>query len=142
MSCIHYKFKSSKDYDTLTFDGLHISLADLKKAIMQHKKMTKTGSLDFDLQIVNAQTREVYKEADELIPKNTSVVVARIPVGRTSKPWDPSQGKKDGPAQGSSLQAKGVRNLTLLSLNTFLCVQGRRYLKEISHCWPVEYMQL
>ena len=58
MSCIHYKFKSSKDYDTLTFDGLHISLADLKKAIMQHKKLVKTGAIDFDLQIVNAQTRE------------------------------------------------------------------------------------
>ena len=58
MACIHYKFKSSKDYDTLMFDGLHISLADLKKSIMQNKKLVKTGSLDFDLQIVNAQTRE------------------------------------------------------------------------------------
>ncbi|ELU15719.1 hypothetical protein CAPTEDRAFT_175258 [Capitella teleta] len=85
MSCIHYKFKSSKDYDTLTFDGMHISLADLKKSILQNKRLTKSGSLDFDLQIVNAQTREVYNEAEELIPKNTSVVVARIPVGRPSK---------------------------------------------------------
>lgn len=43
------------DYDTLTFDGLHISLADLKKAIIQ-KKMGKNN--DFDLQVTNAQTKE------------------------------------------------------------------------------------
>lgn len=56
MSCIHYKFKSSRDYDTLTFDGLHISLGDLKKAIILHKKLGKI--VDFDLQITNAQTKE------------------------------------------------------------------------------------
>ena len=56
MSCIHYKFKSSMDYDTLTFDGLHISLADLKKAIIDHKKLGKSG--DFHLQITDAQTKQ------------------------------------------------------------------------------------
>ena len=55
-SCIHYKFKSSLDYDTLNFDGLNISLGELKKAITQQKKLLK--STDFDLQITNAQTKE------------------------------------------------------------------------------------
>lgn len=55
MSCIHYKFKSSLDYDSVTFDGLHISLGDLKKAIIQHKKLGKNA--EFDLQITNAQTK-------------------------------------------------------------------------------------
>lgn len=53
---VHYKFKSSLDYDTITFDGLHISVADLKKSIIQQKKLGK--SVDFDLQITNAQTKE------------------------------------------------------------------------------------
>ena len=44
------------DYDTLTFDGLHISLADLKKAIIQQKNLGKNN--DFDLQVTNAQTKE------------------------------------------------------------------------------------
>lgn len=53
---VHYKFKSSLDYDTISFDGLHISVADLKKEIIQKKKIGKTQ--DFDLQITNAQTKE------------------------------------------------------------------------------------
>ena len=55
MSSVHYKFKSSNDYATVTFDGLHISLADLKKAIMTQKKITRAM---FDLQVTNAQTGE------------------------------------------------------------------------------------
>lgn len=53
---VHYKFKSALDFDTITFDGLHISVGDLKKAIMQQKRLGKTA--EFDLQITNAQTKE------------------------------------------------------------------------------------
>lgn len=78
MSSVHYKFKSSNDYNTVTFDGLHISLADLKKAIMTQKKITRAM---FDLQVTNAQTGEEYSSAGALIPKNASVVIVRIPLG-------------------------------------------------------------
>lgn len=84
---VHYKFKSSLDYDTVTFDGLHISVGDLKKAIIQQKKIGRSS--DFDLQITNAQTKEVYKDDDTLIPKNSSVIVARIPIpGANKKTWE------------------------------------------------------
>lgn len=53
---IHYKFKSAIDYDTITFDGLHISVSDLKKAIVHQKKLGR--ATDFDLTITNAQTNE------------------------------------------------------------------------------------
>lgn len=53
---VHYKFKCSLDFDTISFDGLHISVADLKKEIINKKKLGKTQ--DFDLQITNAQTKE------------------------------------------------------------------------------------
>lgn len=53
---VHYKFKSALEYDTVTFDGLHISIADLKAAIIQQKRIGKTS--DFDLQVTNAQTKE------------------------------------------------------------------------------------
>lgn len=56
MMSVHYKFKSSLDFDTISFDGLHISVADLKKEIINKKKLGKTQ--DFDLQITNAQTKE------------------------------------------------------------------------------------
>lgn len=84
---IHYKFKSSLEFDTVTFDGLHISVKDLKKEILQQKKIGK--STDFDLQITNAQTKEVYTDENELISKNTSLIVARVPIANPSKKqWD------------------------------------------------------
>lgn len=53
---VHYKFKSAISYDTITFDGLHISVRDLKKAILHQKQIGK--NTDFDLQVTNAQTNE------------------------------------------------------------------------------------
>lgn len=55
MSCVHYKFSSKLNYDTVTFDGLHISLSDLKRQIMGREKLK---AADCDLQITNAQTKE------------------------------------------------------------------------------------
>ncbi|XP_063698661.1 E3 ubiquitin-protein ligase RBBP6 isoform X2 [Culicoides brevitarsis] len=75
---VHYKFKSALDFDTITFDGLHINVADLKKAIIHQKRLGK--NVDFDLQITNAQTKEEYNEDTALIPKNTSLIIARIPL--------------------------------------------------------------
>lgn len=105
---IHYKFKSAIDYDTITFDGLHISVSDLKKSIVQQKRLGK--ATDFDLMITNAQTNEgetlflvgvvfgfnwnnvfflhfpVYTDESALIPKNTSLIVACVPIaGATNK---------------------------------------------------------
>lgn len=52
---VHYKFKSEKVYDTVSFDGVHISVADLKKAILHQKRLSKC---DFGLLFKNAQTEE------------------------------------------------------------------------------------
>lgn len=53
---VHYKFKAALDFSTVTFDGIHISVAELKKAIIDQKRLGKNA--DFDLQIINAQTKE------------------------------------------------------------------------------------
>lgn len=53
---VHYKFKSAREFDTVTFDGLHISVRDLKKGILHQKRIGK--NTDFDLQVTNAQTKE------------------------------------------------------------------------------------
>ncbi|XP_056677020.1 E3 ubiquitin-protein ligase RBBP6-like [Monodelphis domestica] len=78
MSCVHYKFFSELSYDTVIFDGLHISLSDLKKQIMKKEKLKATNC---DLQISNAETKEEYSDDNALIHKNLSVIVRRIPVG-------------------------------------------------------------
>jgi len=74
---VHYKFKAALEFSTITFDGIHISVADLKSAIIDQKKLAKNA--DSDLQITNAQTEEIYDDEATLIPKNTSVIVARVP---------------------------------------------------------------
>ncbi|CAL8305398.1 unnamed protein product [Merluccius merluccius] len=89
MAHVHYKFSSKLKYDTMVFDGLHITLRDLKRQIMDREKL-RAG--DCDLQITNAQTKEEYKDDEDLISKNSSVIVRRIPMvgvkssgGKTSK---------------------------------------------------------
>jgi len=57
MSSVHYKFKSNNEFKTLTFDGVSISIADLRKEIIQKSKMGKLKD-DFHLQITNPQTGE------------------------------------------------------------------------------------
>lgn len=78
MSCVHYKFSSKLDYNTVTFDGLHITLSELKKQIMARERLKAT---DCDLQITNAQTREEYTDDEAHIPKHSSVIVRRTPIG-------------------------------------------------------------
>ncbi|XP_077970078.1 uncharacterized protein LOC120331661 [Styela clava] len=78
MSAIHYKFSSSNDYKNVTFDGINISLQDCKKAIMLKEKLKMT---EVDLLITNAQSLQDYKDESALIPKNTALLVRRIPLG-------------------------------------------------------------
>ena len=61
MSCIHYKFHSKLDYNTFTFEGLYLTLKELKKKIMGRESLKATTC---DLQITNAQTREGKLSAD------------------------------------------------------------------------------
>ncbi|KAJ3089034.1 E3 ubiquitin-protein ligase rbbp6 [Quaeritorhiza haematococci] len=77
MSVVYYKFKSAKDYDTATFDGLGISVFDLKREIMTAKKLGK--GTDFDLVVANAQTNEAYNDDMYVIPRNTQILVSRTP---------------------------------------------------------------
>lgn len=55
MTHVHYKFSSKLSYDTVVFDGPHITLRDLKRQIM-HREKLRAG--DCDLQITNAQTKQ------------------------------------------------------------------------------------
>jgi len=52
---VHYKFKNNVDYDTVTFDGVHISVGDLKKAIVQQKKLTRA---ECDYEITDAESNK------------------------------------------------------------------------------------
>lgn len=76
-SAVHFRFKSARDFDTVTFDGDFISIADLKVGIVEVKKLNYGEG--FDLDISDAQTSDDYADEAYLLPKNTSVVVRRVP---------------------------------------------------------------
>ncbi|XP_051489349.1 E3 ubiquitin-protein ligase RBBP6-like [Apus apus] len=86
MSHVYYKFFSKLNYAAVTFSGLHISLHDLKSRIMGQEKLKVTSCA---LQVTNAQSREEYTDDNTLIPKNSSVIVRRIPprVLSANKPY-------------------------------------------------------
>ena len=72
-----YKFKSSNDTFSVKFDGPHIPLIELREKIVAEQKIVKGKDL-FVLELSNAQTGEVYEE-NALIPRNTAVLVKRVP---------------------------------------------------------------
>ncbi|KAL2895731.1 E3 ubiquitin ligase PQT3-like [Bienertia sinuspersici] len=80
---VYYKFKSAKDYDSIPIDGHFISVANLKERIFESKHLGR--GTDFDLVVTNAQTNEEYLDEAMLIPKNTSVLIRRVP-GRPRMP--------------------------------------------------------
>lgn len=118
---VYFKFNSELNYSHVDFDGLHISVTDLKKSILHQKRLGK--SADFDLlvsafqescrcsflfslrllsfhQISNAQTKEEYKDEHGLIPKNTSLIVARIPISnQNKKSWEIAQNATERASQ-------------------------------------------
>ncbi|XP_051052009.1 E3 ubiquitin-protein ligase RBBP6-like [Phodopus roborovskii] len=142
MSCVHYKFSSKLHYDIVTFDGLYISLCDLKKKIMRREKLKATLS---DLQISNAQTKEDYPEDNALIPKNSSVIVRRIPaagVKSTSRTYVKSRSERgmgttkaidDSPASTSLAQLTRTANLAEANaaeedkIQAMMAQSGHRY---------------
>lgn len=80
---VYFKFKSAKDYDSISIEGHFISVGNLKEKVVEKKNLAR-GS-DFDLVISNAETNEEYNDEATLVPKNTSVLVRRVP-GRPRKP--------------------------------------------------------
>ncbi|CAO0793778.1 unnamed protein product [Mucor circinelloides] len=85
MSVIYYKLRSAKDsdYDVFTFDGPGATVFDLKREIIRAKKFGK--GTEFDIAVYNAQTDEEYKDDVFVVPRNTSVIVRRLPAARPGK---------------------------------------------------------
>ncbi|KAJ3362930.1 hypothetical protein GGF32_005070 [Allomyces javanicus] len=82
MSFIHFKFRSAKAHDSLVVDGMGMSAFDLKREIVRFKKLKGE---DFDLILSNAETGEEYRDDLAIVPRNSSIVVRRIPVPDAKK---------------------------------------------------------
>ena len=81
---VRYKFKNDKDYSTMHLDdGFHISVKDLKKSIVQEKRLGRIT--DFDLLVTNSANDRVFDKDEELISKNMTLVIARHPLDQGQK---------------------------------------------------------
>ncbi|MED6149540.1 hypothetical protein PIB30_063508 [Stylosanthes scabra] len=89
---VYYKFKSAKDYHSIPMDAPFISVGTLKEKIFESKHLGR--GTDFDLVVSNAQTNEEYLDEAMLIPKNTSVLIRRVP-GQPRLPIVAEPEKKD-----------------------------------------------
>uniref|UniRef100_A0AAY4CJT1 RBBP6 n=1 Tax=Denticeps clupeoides TaxID=299321 RepID=A0AAY4CJT1_9TELE len=103
MFSVHYKFFSKLDHNMVLFNAHHIMMSDLKRQIMRQENINATRS---DLQISNAETNEEYTDDDALIPKNSSVIIRRIPAKGVKSPKQRflSSSDRSAPSSGS-LQA-------------------------------------
>ena len=57
-STVHYKFKSQKDYDSIEFDGMFISVGDLKRQIVDKRGLGRDQAMTLALQDASAASRE------------------------------------------------------------------------------------
>uniref|UniRef100_A0A7E4V5K8 E3 ubiquitin-protein ligase RBBP6 n=1 Tax=Panagrellus redivivus TaxID=6233 RepID=A0A7E4V5K8_PANRE len=74
-SSVHYRFGNNSEFKTLSFDGIHIAVDELKKSVAAQEGI----NLEYvDFTLTNANTKRVY-EGSNIIPRNSCVVVARVP---------------------------------------------------------------
>lgn len=66
------------DEGRVTFDGNGLLLWELKDEIYRQQKLSKTG--DFDIVIINSQSNEEYTDEHQMIPRNTNVLIKRVPL--------------------------------------------------------------
>eukprot|EP00252_Welwitschia_mirabilis_P016864 TRINITY_DN3751_c0_g1_i1.p1 TRINITY_DN3751_c0_g1~~TRINITY_DN3751_c0_g1_i1.p1 ORF type:complete len:116 (-),score=13.46 TRINITY_DN3751_c0_g1_i1:308-655(-) len=74
---VHFKFRSAAEFDRVEFGEPFISVRDLKRKIAEQKRLSNCQ--DFDLLITHAQTGEQYNDENALVPKDTTVIIKRVP---------------------------------------------------------------
>lgn len=103
-SCIYYRFKSYKDFSTITFEGGGLSLWELKYEIVSQRKM---NSKDFDLLFYDEETNEQLVDEYIQIPRNSHIIVQRIPSWMSKTGFTLKERKTD--TQASSTVKRSFR---------------------------------
>lgn len=76
-STINYRFRSYREYSTITFEGASLPLWELKYEIITQRKM---NSKDFDLLFFDAETSEPITDEYGPVPRNSNIIIHRIPL--------------------------------------------------------------
>lgn len=92
VSVINYKFRSMKNFSTITIEGSGIPLWELKYEIITQRKMQ---SKDFDLLFYESHTNEKIIDEYHLIERNSHIVVERIPLWMSGSGYNVRDKKKE-----------------------------------------------
>ncbi|KAI3946979.1 hypothetical protein MKW98_003542 [Papaver atlanticum] len=124
---VYVKFKSAKDFFSVPVTSAYTSVSELK-SLIRHSKKYGHGK-DYDITITNPLTNEDYSE-DELILKNSSVLVRRIPgvpppsiVIKSKK--EEEEEEKDKMEAQKALEAQEERSNSKLNNETVLTSQSQ-----------------
>ena len=76
MPLIYFKSVYSKYYDQIKLKEESISIFELKKLIIEKCKFVK--QFNFDLEVFNQETGQIYSNQNELVAKDTRLMIKRI----------------------------------------------------------------
>ena len=80
---VRFKFKNDLEFTPIPCDGFHISVVDLKRAIVRMKRLGRVT--DFDLDVINQQDNKPFESDQSLIPKNSTLIIVRRPLPPNSQ---------------------------------------------------------
>ncbi len=84
---VRFKFKNDIEFSAIPCDGFHISVHDLKRAIIRSKRLGRVT--DFDLDVTNQQDGKVFEDDETLIAKNSTLIIVRKPLPKgQQKVWE------------------------------------------------------
>ena len=67
---MHFKFKSSNSYDSVSFDGSFVSIAELKVLIADKKGLSKDATSELLLSDPRTQVRHMHIHSPLVAPQN------------------------------------------------------------------------
>ena len=113
---VRFKFKNDLEFSAIPCDGFHISVLDLKRAIIRMKRLGRVT--DFDLDVINMQDDTPYESEDALISKNSSLVIVRRPLeAGKQKEWEEEKVIAGSATSASSAGSGGAPILLQGQLN-------------------------
>ncbi|GLT55782.1 hypothetical protein SLA2020_288740 [Shorea laevis] len=74
---VYYRYNSERVFDSIAINLPFISVGNFKERIFESTRFGR--GKDFDLVVTNAHTNEEYLDEAMMIPKNSSVLIRRVP---------------------------------------------------------------
>jgi len=111
---VRFRFTNDKEESTIACEGYHIKAFELKREIVKRRRFGRTTT--FDLKVTDSSLGKSY-ENEDLIPRNSSLTIARHPLPKGAKPieWE----KEDLPSAATSAEVAASGAEPVITGSTF-----------------------